>query len=567
MTAAPDRTLDLTILSTSDIHGHIIPKHYANHLPQEAGLAKIATLVERERARGGPVLWIDNGDLIQGTPLAYYQARIAPDRANPLIAAMNELQVDAAAIGNHEFNYGLDHLRRAVGESQFPWLAANIVDAASGEPVFGKPYFVRELEGGVRVAVLGLCTPYIPNWENPSHIAGLGFLDAVETAKRWVAKLRDEERADVVVVTYHGGFERDLETGEQTETPTDENQGYALCRDVPGIDVLLTGHQHRTIAGVRVNGVVVSQPGHRGENVAKVSLQLELREGRGWAVAGGSSELLSVAGVEADERVLQLVDEAERLTQSWLDTPMGRVEGDMVVRDPMEVRLGDSPLIEFINKVQMDISGARISNTALFAEDSPGIPSNVTMRDIVSNYIYPNTLKVIRISGQDMRDALELSASYFARSDGSGSTGTGDWEGGDSGAAYWRGRAVEEEVDEGGAAYWRGRVAVNPKFLTPKPQPYNYDMWEGISYVLDIRRPEGDRVVQLDFEGEPVRMDAEYDVVMNNYRSGGGGNYLMFKDKPVVRDIPTDVSELIADYILRRGTIEATLDRNWKVVW
>ncbi|MFK7695581.1 bifunctional metallophosphatase/5'-nucleotidase [Paenibacillus sp. HJGM_3] len=525
----PNR-ITLTVLETSDVHGNLMPIHYANNRPHDVGLAKLATLIKRQRAANPTFLWIDNGDMIQGTPLAYHHARLDPEPPNPMILVMNELKADGAVLGNHEFNYGRAHLDKAVRESHFPWMAANIVDSASGEPAFGKPYLVKELEGGVRVAMLGLCTPYIPNWENPAHIEGLAFLDAVETAKVWVPKLRAEEKPDVMIVAYHGGFERDLDTGEPTEPLTGENQGYALCMDVPGIDVLLTGHQHRTIEGKTINGVLVAQPGHRGEQAARIMVTLERADGGPWGIVSKQSELLSVQGVEADETVLRMAAEYERKTQEWLDQPMGCVEGDMVVLDPMRIRLGDSPLIEFINRVQMEAAGTSISNTALFADDSPGIPPNVTMRDIVSNYIYPNTLKVIRITGQDMRDALELSASYFQTS-----------------------------TD--------GTVAVNPSFMQPKPQPYNYDMWEGITYTLDIRLPVGERVVELSHNGEPVRMDAQYDVVMNNYRAGGGGNYTMYQGKPVVKDIPTDVSELIADYILQRGTIHATLDRNWKVVY
>lgn len=524
-----NKSVVVTLLETSDIHGNVMPIHYANNMPNEVGLAKIASIIRQQRAQGGPFLWIDNGDVIQGTPLAYYHARLEPEPLNPLILVMNEMKADGAVLGNHEFNYGRELLDKAVRESHFPWMAANIVNKESGEPAFGRPYIVKEFEEGIRVVVLGLCTPFIPNWENPNHIVGLDFLDAVETAKIWVPKLRVEEKADLLVVAYHGGFERDLDTGEATEPLTGENQGYQLCVEVPGIDVLLTGHQHRAIAGKSINGVIVSQPGYRGEYAAKVSVRMEQREGR-WSVAGTESELLHVSSVEADTSVLSMVEPYERNTQEWLDQPMGKVEGDMVVSDAMKLRLGDSPLIEFINKVQMQVAETDISNTALFADDLPGFPPNVTMRDIVSNYIYPNTLKVIRITGQDMLDALEQSAAYFQTS-------------------------------------ISGEVAVNPNFMKPKPQPYNYDMWEGISYTLDIRRPEGERVVKLLYKGEPIGMDREYDVVMNNYRASGGGNFFMFQGKPVVKDIPTDVSELIADYILQRGTIQATLNHNWKVIY
>jgi 2',3'-cyclic-nucleotide 2'-phosphodiesterase / 3'-nucleotidase len=524
--------LQLVLLETSDLHGHILPVNYANKQPEEYGLAKVASLIRKERERNEHMILIDNGDLLQGTPLAYYHAKIDNEPMDPSVLVLNELGFDAAVIGNHEFNYGLPVLLKAIGESQFPWLSANLVERAerSGKnvPFFGKPYILKEFAQGLKVAVLGLTTPYIPNWENPVNIEGIAFLDAVETARHWVEYLRKEEHADIVVVSYHGGFERSLTTGERTENPTRENQGYQLCMEVPGIDVLLTGHQHRMLSGMEVNGVLIVQPGNQGRALGKVSIEVMLADS-GWKIIHKVSELLYVEGVEADPLVLEMTREYEEKTQEWLDQPIGRVEGDMRIHDPMEARLQDTAAIEFINRVQMYYSGADISNTALFDNDSAGFGPEVTMRDVVSNYIYPNTLQVIRITGQDIRDALEQSAAYF-------------------------------ETHAG------GEVRVSKEFSYPKPQHYNYDMWEGISYLLDISRPVGDRVVLLEKDGKPLDPAAEYDVAVNNYRAGGGGNYPMFHGKPVVKDFSTDVSELIASFILERRTIQASCDHNWKVI-
>ncbi|MFC3773330.1 bifunctional metallophosphatase/5'-nucleotidase [Paenibacillus sp. GCM10012303] len=526
-----DGQVRITIVETSDLHGSLLPVRYANNSPAESGLAKIATLLRQQREiakrEGGFVLAVDNGDLIQGTPLAYYHARIDNRPADPMVLALSELKFDAAVIGNHEFNYGLDVLNKAIGESAFAWLSANIVREGTEEPAFGRPYVIREF-GGATVAVLGLTTPYIPNWENPSHIQGLDFIDAVETAKRWVPYLRDERKADVVVISYHGGFESDPVTGVASERQTGENQGYRLCMEVPGIDVLLTGHQHRELAGLSINGVTIVQPGYLGQQAGIVKLKLGKSGGR-WRVADKSSELLSVSGIVPDPDIVALAGPYEAAAQVWLDTPIGTIEGDMTVRDPLLIRTKDNALIEFINKVQMETSGAAISNTALFTDDSPGFPAHVTMRHIVSNYIYPNTLKVIRITGRDIAAALERNATYFTVGDD-------------------------------------GAIQINPKFAVPKPQHYNYDMWEGIEYTLDVSRPEGSRVVRLTHRGQPVDPDGEYDVVMNNYRAGGGGDYTMYAGKPVVKDIPIDMSELIASYILERKTVKATVDGNWEVV-
>lgn len=524
-------TLSITLLETSDLHGSIMPLRYADNAEAALGLAKLATLIRQERQKQEFVLLVDNGDLIQGTPLAYYHARMDHEAPNPMIQCLNELSYDAAVIGNHEFNYGLPFLKKAAGESAFLWLSANLVRKGTEEPFFGKPYLIKEF-AGVRVAVLGLTTAYIPNWENPDHIRELDFLDAVETAKRWVTRIRSEERADVVVLSYHGGLERDPETGGETETLTGENQGYRLCMEVEGVDVLLTGHQHRAIGDAVINGVAVIQPGSQGQFLGKVTLMLERKPDGAWTIVRKETALLSLADadVPADPRITALAAACEAGTQEWLDKPIGQATGDMRITDPMETRLRDHPMIEFINRVQMEASGAPISNTALFDNTSLGFGRLITMRDIVSNYIYPNTLKVIRVSGRDIREALEMNAAYF-------------------------------ELDGG------GKVAVSHAYSWPKPQHYNYDMWEGIEYEFDLRRPAGNRVTKLLFQGKPLDPDGAYDVVMNNYRAGGGGNYAMFKGKPVVRDIPTDVSELMADYILERGTIEAAVDSNWRVIW
>lgn len=524
-----NRKVTISILETSDVHGSVLPINYANNEERELGLAKIARLINEERKKNSNLLLIDNGDLIQGTPLTYHYARIDNSKMNPVIKVLNYLNYDAAVIGNHEFNYGPEILNKAINESDFPWLSSNIIFEKSNSCYTGKPYTIKVFDQDIKVGILGLTTKYIPNWENPNNIKGIRFEDPVEHAKKWVKVLREEEKVDLVVVSYHGGFERDLEDGHPTETLTGENQGYELCTEVKGIDVLLTGHQHRSISNKEINGVLVLQPGTQGLVLGKAEIELEKTEA-GARILKKSSELLSVDGFKADNSIIELVKEYEDNTQEWLDKPMGKINGDMVVKDPMIIRLGDNALIEFINKVQMEYSGASISNTALFDNHSPGFPVNVTMRDVVSNYIYPNTLRVIRITGNDIKTALERSAAYFEQYDGK-------------------------------------EVRVNPDFSTPKPQHYNYDMWEGIDYLIDIRRPKGERIVKLEIEGKPLDLEKEYDVVMNNYRAGGGGEYLMFQNKPVVKDIPTDVSELIANYILERGIIELTVDGNWKVIY
>lgn len=522
-----EQATTITILETSDIHGHIFPFFYGNKKKATVGLGRIATYIREVQSQTGNLLVIDNGDLYQGTPLTYYYMKQARHLPNPFVSILNELNYDAAVIGNHEFNYGMEPLRKANQEAEYPFLAANIYDKGTMKPLFGPPYFIKVLPDGVKAAVLGVTTHYIPNWENPHHIVDLSFEDAFISTRKWVSYIHTVEKPDVMIVSYHGGFEKDVETGSPTERQTGENQGYKICHEIKGIDVLLTGHQHRKLAAT-INGVSVVQPGMHGESIGKVTIELKGNK-QGWTIINKDLHVISMDGIETDKEVLSIAWDIESKTQSWLDQPIGKIEGNMQIEDTFEARIKEHPFVEFIQHVQMEAADVSISATALFSESQQGLPNMVTMRNIVSNYIYPNTLTVLELTGRDIRLALERSASYFT---------------------------VNQE----------GLLTVNPDFTTPKPQHYNYDMWEGIDYVLDISHPIGERVTSLFCKGEPIVEEQKYKVVMNNYRAGGGGEYTMFTNKKIIKEIQIDMTELIADYFLKHQTIKADCNHNWKVV-
>jgi 2',3'-cyclic-nucleotide 2'-phosphodiesterase/3'-nucleotidase len=444
-----------------------------------------------------------------------------------MIEAMNLMNYDAAVIGNHEFNYGMNYLKNALASSKFPWLSANIIQKTTGASFAGKPYIIKTFPNGLKVGVLGLTTKYIPNWENPDTIADLAFEDVIQSANKWLKIMKTEEGTDLNVVAYHGGFERDLETGEASEVLTGENQGYELCMKVKNMDILLSGHQHRVIENLSINGVLILQPGCNGNLLGKVSVSLSKTLGK-WTITKKTSSTLPVSAINIDGRIISSTENIEAEAQIWLDRPMGHIEGDMLIKDPFTTRLKDNSFTEFINNIQMATAKVDISNTAIFDNTCKGFENQVTMRDIISNYKYPNTLKVLELKGSDIKAALEKSAEYFSLND--------------------------------------GEIQVSKDFTYPKLQHYNYDMWEGIDYVIDVSKPIGNRLTKLDYKNQPIDMNGDYAVVMNNYRAGGGGDYLMFKDKPMLKDIPTDMAELIANYILERKTIKATVNNNWKVI-
>ncbi|AIQ41667.1 bifunctional UDP-sugar hydrolase/5'-nucleotidase [Paenibacillus sp. FSL R7-0297] len=527
----PSPSVFLTILHTSDIHGHLYPTDYRGPGDKPLSLAKLSTLIARERELDPALILLDNGDFIQGTPLMYHYTKLVRRGKHPAARALRALGYDAVVPGNHEFNYGLELLDQVISDSGCPWLSANIVSHDEGLPAYGLPYRIFTLPQGIRIAVLGVTTHYIPNWENPANIAGLEFKDALETARSWINHIRKNEQPDALVVSYHGGFECDPLTGNPTEPLTGENQGYAMCGQLTGMDVLLTGHQHRLLAG-ELNGVAFAQPGSTGQAMSKTVLEFVPGTENGWTLQSKTTQLLRVdETVKADEKLLALFSEDEDATQKWLDQPIGKTKGDLSISDPFSARMADHPFTEFINRVQMAVTGAGISCAVIFTNEARGFSENITMRDVVSNYIYPNTLKVLRLSGRDIREALEQNACYF-------------------------------ELDPA-----QGGLRVSREYLEPKPQHFNYDMWEGIEYLLDISKPPGQRVVRLERDGRPLDPDSSFDVVMNSYRAGGGGNFDMLKGKPVLREIPTDMTEILTEYIREHGVIASVCNDNWKVIY
>ncbi|ARK35531.1 bifunctional metallophosphatase/5'-nucleotidase [Lactiplantibacillus plantarum] len=514
--------MKIKLISTSDVHGYLAPTDYSrrdNIAP--FSLSRAATVIHQLSREDTADVWpivIDNGDYVQGSPLTYFIARHHQEAAPLYSRLANCNHVQAGIFGNHEFNYGLDYLDLCESSRQYPMLAANIHDDLH-RTLFSKPYTILE-RAGIKVAILGLTTQFVAHWEQPHHIAGLHFEDVVATAKHWVPKLR--QLADVVVIAYHGGLERDPQTDRPTERMNGENRGSALLAEVPGIDAMITGHQHRQLA-VTVHGVPVTQPGMKGTNVAMITLELD----RNHQVTTSHPEIYPVADAPPNTQVMQLVGPINDQMEDWLDTPLGQINGNMLVHDHLQARLHNHPYIDFINRVEMAATGTDIAATALFNDDVPGLKQHVTMREVMNSYVYPNKLAVEAITGADLRAALERCASYFLLQD--------------------------------------GHVRVNPEFMHPKLRHYVYDIYSGIDYTFDLTKPFGQRVVQLDYHGAPVTADQKLTVTLNHYRAGGGGNYPMYQTAKIIRRLPTDMTVLIADYFAQHPVVNATQPTNFQV--
>lgn len=518
-------TLKLTILSTSDVHGFVYPTNFVKqHLNLPFGLLKAAQVIAKERQNAtGPVLTVDAGDVLEGSPLTEYLAKFSnPPAPQRLMKAYNAIDYDVGVLGNHEFNYGLNYLKKAVENTNYPILSANILNQDDNSLVDGA-YRIFSKQG-IRIAVLGLTTAYIPFWEDPVHIKGLKFKKVLDTAKHYVEELK--KKADVLVVVYHGGFERDLKTGKETESLRGENVGYELLKTIKGIDALVSAHQHRLIA-TKLFGVPTVQAGHRGAAVGKITLEIDPQQTP--MVVGSTAELISTAKYPVHKELKAIMTDVETDTQTWLDQPLGKVQGNMKITDPFKARIEESAFIEFIQKVQMEATGTSISATALFNDEATGFAEQITMREVVTNYVYPNSLAVLRVSGADIRAALEVSAKYFM-------------------------------VNE------KNEFIVNPRYLSPKKRHYNYDMYEGIDYTLDISKPVGSRVVRLATKGHPIEAKDSFEIVLNKYRAVGGGHYPMFSEGKIIRENTEAMSELIADYLQKHPVITATVNNNFKII-
>src|ERR1041385_8037534 len=372
----------IVILSTTDMHGRIFPIDYYTNKYENVGIAKVATLVKEARKNDPDLMLVDSGDTIQGTPLEYFHNRRNNTPPDPMMLAMNALKFDSMTVGNHEYNFGLPVLNKARSEAKFPWLSANTYDVGTSNTHY-QPYIVKEVQG-VRVGVLGLTTPGIPNWENKPNYAGLEFHETVSEAKKWVPILRDKEKADVVMIAMHMGIEEDLRTGVPSPSQVpNENAAIAIARQVPGVDVILMGHTHREVGDLFVNGVLVIQANRWASHVARVDLYLEKTETARWQLIMKSARTIPVTEkTDIDPEIANLGEPYDKETQAWLGRAIGESTTDLTANG---CRFHDSAIIDLIQRVQLEVGNADVSMAACFNPSARIPKGSVTVRDIAGH--------------------------------------------------------------------------------------------------------------------------------------------------------------------------------------
>jgi 2',3'-cyclic-nucleotide 2'-phosphodiesterase/3'-nucleotidase len=514
----------LTLLETSDLHSNLMPWDYFTAAPsQSVGLAKIATLVAQERAANACSLLIDDGDTIQGTPLGTYYALIDQTTRHPVATAMSALRYDAMTAGNHEFNYGLATLARFQRDATFPVLSANVRKKSDGSPAF-VPYLIKTV-CGVKVGILGLTTPGITTWdvENTKDL----IVDLpVDAAARYLPEMR-ANGAEVIVVAFHAGPDRsptvagapgwltDLSTWVDNGSMPHENDVIELAQQVPGIDVILTGHTHLNIPKLQVGSTIIVQPYRWGSHLAEVKLGVDHSSGR-WTVASRDSRLLPVdATVAPDPAIVALVKPYHDATVAYVEAKIGTALAPFPGGD--QARFTDGALADLINAVQVDAAARAgfpvdVSLAAIFNNTGMIPQGDVKLRDAYSAYIYDNTLYVLEITGKTLRTALEQDARYFVTLDPANLPATA---------------AATKD---------------------PNARDYNWDLYSGVDYTIDLTRAPLSRVTRLKLNGADVTDTQVLRIAVNNYRAGGGG-YPAFAGSRILWKSADGVRDFLAAYV------------------
>ncbi|MGW1928353.1 bifunctional metallophosphatase/5'-nucleotidase [Streptomyces sp. NPDC001919] len=553
----PRKRYSFTVMGTTDLHGNVFnwdyftDKEFDDKAHNDVGLAKISTLVDQVRKEKGRrnTLLIDAGDTIQGTQLSYYYAKVDPITArrgpvHPMAQAMNAIGYDAAALGNHEFNYGIPVLRKFEEQCDFPLLGANALDAKTLRPAFA-PYSMHRLRTphgkDVRVAVLGLTNPGIAIWDKANVSGKMVFPGLEEQAAKWVPKLRSMG-ADVVVVSAHSGSSGTSSYGDQL--PHVENAAGLVAEQVPGIDAILVGHAHTEIPEYRVRNketgkdVVLSEPLKWGQRLTLFDFDLVWEKGR-WTVEKVGAQVLNSNTVAEDPEITGLLGDEHRKVVAYVNQIIGTSTAAMTTADaPWK----DEPIIDLINVVQTETVKAALaggahaslpvlSQASCFSRTARIPAGQVSIKDAAGLYPFENTLEARLMTGAQLKDYLEFSARYYVQT------------------------AAGAPVD-------------TAKLTNADGIPdYNYDAVSGLTYDIDIAKPAGSRIVNLSFEGRPLDPAARFVLAVNNYRASGGGAFPHVAGAQQLWANSDEIRNTIIQWVQAKGTVDPALFASvaWKL--
>ena len=531
--AKPSKSVTLRIVETSDVHGAFFPYDFTERRPMSGTMARVSSYVKRQRKEmGDRLILLENGDILQGQPTCYYTNFVATDKPNIAAEVVNYLKYDAQVFGNHDVEVGHKVYDKWIKELDCPTLGANIIDEKTQQP-YVKPYLMIEREG-VRIAILGMLTPAIPNWLHQNLWSGMHFEEMVSCTRKWVKILREQEKADVVIGLFHSGWDGGIVTDSYDEDATKK-----VAEQVEGLDVIFFGHDH-TERNVTVNGALCLDPAANAKNVATVTIQV--RNGK---VVSKKGEIVDVTKEDIDEDFMRHFQPQTDAIKAFVERKIGTFSEAMCSRDAF---FGSAAFVDLIHDLQLEHTKADVSFTAPLTFNSEIKAGPVYMSDMFKLYRFENGIYVLRMTGKEIRQHLELSYDQWVNT----------MKSPDDHIMLLAPTAPGDNQREGFKNF-----------------TFNFDSAAGIDYVVDVTKPNGEKVRILQFsDGRPFSEDAWYRVVMNSYRGNGGGELLVRGAGIPWDSIPQRIEYMsdrdqryyLTQKIEREGTITPRVLNNWRFI-
>lgn len=539
-TMSQTKIVEIRVLQTSDVHGSFFPYDFIDRKPADGSMARVSSYVKELRKEyGNKLLLLDNGDILQGQPTGYYCNYIKPSMPNVAASVINYMGYDAQTVGNHDIETGHAVYDKWIREVKCPMLGANVIDTSTGKPYL-KPYaiFVRD---SVRIAVIGMLTPAIPNWLSYNLWEGMRFDDMVESARYWIEYVKEKERPDVVIGLFHSGWDGGITTNKYQE-----NETLRIAQDVPGFDLILYGHDHKSNKHVVKNAIgetLCMNPSSNAEYVCDASIKITFEK--------GSITSKTVTGRLADIRQQPVDKDFMANFKSDIDSvnafvnrKIGTFTNSVYTRDSY---FGNSAFCDFIHNLQLEITGADISFNAPLSFDACIKAGDIHVSDMFNLYKYENQIYVLRMTGKEIHDYLEMSYALWTNT-----------------------MAVPDDhimlLDQNG----NGSSGYGFKNLA-----FNFDSAAGIDYEVDVTKPEGNKIkIKCMSDGSPFDETKWYKVAMNSYRGNGGGELLTkgagiphdSLQSRIVYESERDQRYYLMKEIEKAGTMAPRPNTNWRFV-
>ena len=541
--AAQEKVVKLKIVETSDVHGNYYPYNFITRHEWKGSLARIYSFVQKEREQYKEnLILLDNGDILQGQPTAYYYNYI--DTVSPHLCSemMNFMKYDAGNMGNHDVETGRAVFDRWIATCDFPVLGANIIDMSTGKPHLAS-YKVLERDG-VKIVVLGMITPAIPAWLSENLWKGLRFDDMEETARKWMKIIREKENPDLVIGLFHAGQEAFKMSGKYNE-----NASLNVAKNVPGFDIVLMGHDHsrecKKVMNVAGDSVLIIDPASNGIVLSNVDVTLKLKDGKVQS-KDIKGELTETEAYGISEDFMKRFAPQYETVQKFVSKKIGTFTESISTHPAF---FGPSAFIDLIHTLQLDITGADISFAAPLSFDAEIKKGDVFVSDMFNLYKYENMLYVMTLSGKEIKDFLEMS--YY----------------------MWTNRMKSPEDH----LLWfkkKPRKGAEDR-ASFQNFSFNFDSASGIIYTVDVTKPQGEKITITSMaDGSPFRMDKIYKVALNSYRGNGGGELLTkgsgipqedLKDR-IIFSTDKDLRFYLMNYIEKKGTMNPKALNQWKFV-